>query len=93
MPLAQASFGRVGAKVWFSKFSVTGMLWFELVVALNLRFCLQPNASSRRTRAYVARRTAEKMSSKEIQRCLIHYVVREIYPLILMNLTAATDIS
>ena len=30
------------------------MSWFELVVALNLRFCLQPNASSRRTRAYVA---------------------------------------
>jgi hypothetical protein len=37
----QASFGRVGAKVWFSKFSATDRPWFELVVTLNYRFCLQ----------------------------------------------------
>lgn len=40
-----------------------------------------------RTRAYVARRTQEGLSSKEIQRCLKRYIVREIYPLILADLT------
>jgi transposase len=39
-----------------------------------------------RTRAYVARRTQEGLSSKEIQRCLKRYIVREIYPLILADL-------
>jgi len=38
------------------------------------------------TRAYVARRTQEGLSSKEIQRCLKRYIVREIYPLILADL-------
>lgn len=40
-----------------------------------------------RTRAYVARRTQEGLSSKENQRCLKRYIVREIYPLILADLT------
>ena len=38
--------------------------------------------SDARTRAYVARRTAEGPSSKEIQRCLKRYIVRELYPLL-----------
>jgi len=32
-----------------------------------------------RTRAYVARRTTQGLSKKEIIRCLKRYVVREIY--------------
>jgi len=38
------------------------------------------------TRAYVARRTAEGLSSKEIRRCLKRYIIRELYPLILADL-------
>jgi hypothetical protein len=32
------------------------------------------------TRAYVARRTKEGLSKKEIIRCLKRYVAREVYP-------------
>ncbi len=32
-----------------------------------------------RTRAYVARRTAEGKTSREIRRCLKRYVARELY--------------
>jgi hypothetical protein len=32
-----------------------------------------------RTRAYVARRTTEGLTKKEIIRCLKRYVVREVY--------------
>ncbi|MBR7776981.1 IS110 family transposase [Undibacterium rugosum] len=46
--------------------------------------------SEPRTRAYVEKRTAEGMSNKEIQRCLKRYIVRELYPLILADLTVAT---
>lgn len=45
--------------------------------------------SDPRTRAYVARRTTEGLSSKEIQRCLKRYIVRELYPLILADLADA----
>jgi transposase len=45
--------------------------------------------SEPRTRAYVARRTAEGKSTKEIQRCLKRYIVRELYPLILADLKEA----
>lgn len=45
--------------------------------------------SDARTRAYVARRSAEGLSTKEIQRCLKRYVVRELYPLILADLRDA----
>ena len=34
----------------------------------------------------VIRRTAEGLSTKEIQRCLKRYIVRELYPLILADL-------
>nr|WP_271008966.1 IS110 family transposase [Paucibacter sp. B51] len=42
--------------------------------------------SEPRTQAYVARRTSEGLSRKEIQRCLKRYIVRELYPLILADL-------
>ena len=45
--------------------------------------------SDPRTRVYVARRTAEGKSTKEIQRCLKRYIVRELYPLILADLNDA----
>ncbi len=38
------------------------------------------------TQSYVARRRAQGLSSKEIQRCLKRYIVRELYPLILADL-------
>jgi hypothetical protein len=34
------------------------------------------------TRAYVARRTAEGLSKREIIRCLKRYVAREVFPLV-----------
>jgi transposase len=45
--------------------------------------------SEPRTQAYVARRTTEGMSRKEIHRCLKRYIVRELYPLILADLRDA----
>ncbi|MNG12281.1 Transposase [compost metagenome] len=39
-----------------------------------------------KTQSYVARRSAQGLSSKEIQRCLKRYIVRELYPLILADL-------
>jgi len=42
--------------------------------------------SEPRTKAYVARRTQEGRSTKEIQRCLKRYLVRELYPLIVADL-------
>jgi transposase len=43
--------------------------------------------SDPRTRAYVARRTSEGLSSKEIKRCIKRYIARELYPLIVATLT------
>jgi transposase InsO family protein len=45
--------------------------------------------SDPRTKAYVARRTSEGRTSKEIRRCLKRYIVRELYPLILSDLSHA----
>jgi transposase len=42
--------------------------------------------SDARTRDYVARRTGQGLSKKEIHRCLKRYIVRELYPLILADL-------
>jgi len=42
--------------------------------------------SDARTREYVARRTREGLSKKEIHRCLKRYIVREFCPLILADL-------
>lgn len=44
-----------------------------------------------RTREYVARRTSEGLSKKEIHRCLKRYIVRELYPLILADLHDAMN--
>jgi transposase len=49
--------------------------------------------SERRTQAYVARRRAEGMTMKEIHRCLKRYIVRELYPLILADLSDAAAAS
>ena len=38
--------------------------------------------SDARTRDYVAKRTSQGLSKKEIHRCLKRYIVRELYPLI-----------
>ena len=45
--------------------------------------------SDPRTKAYVARRTSEGRTSKEICRCLKRYIARELYPLILGDLSHA----
>ena len=45
--------------------------------------------SDPRTQLYVARRTAEGKSSKEIHRCLKRYIIRELYPIILADLKEA----
>jgi len=47
--------------------------------------------SDARTRQYVARRTGEGLSKKEIHRCLKRYIVRELYPLILADLKDSTS--
>ncbi len=49
--------------------------------------------SEPRTQIYVARRAAQGMSNKEIQRCLKRYIVRELYPLILADLSDAATIT
>jgi transposase len=41
------------------------------------------------TRAYVARRTAEGLSKKDIMRCLKRYVAREVYAAVLADFAAA----
>ncbi len=41
--------------------------------------CLARMARDRRTREYVARRTAEGKSKREIIRCLKRYVAREVF--------------
>lgn len=42
--------------------------------------------SDARTHEYVAKRTGEGLTKKEIHRCLKRYIVRELYPLILADL-------
>ena len=49
--------------------------------------------SEPRTQAYVMRRTAQGMSNKEILRCLKRYIVRELYPLILADLSDAATVT
>jgi len=46
--------------------------------------------SDPRTQLYVARRTTEGLSLKEIQRCLKRYIARELFPKILNDLSFAT---
>lgn len=47
--------------------------------------------SDARTLKYDAKRTAAGLSKKEIHRCLKHYIVRELYPLILADLADLAD--
>ena len=49
--------------------------------------------SDPRTRAYVERRTAAGMSSKEIHRRLKRYIVRKLYPVILDGLANSARIA
>lgn len=53
--------------------------------ANNALFTIVLNRMRRdpRTRAYVERRTAEGMSTKEIMRCLKRYVAREVYEILI----------
>ena len=46
-----------------------------------------------RTKAYVARRTAEGLSKKEIMRCLERYVTREVYRALMTDLHGHADAS
>jgi hypothetical protein len=41
--------------------------------------CVVRMGSDRRTQQYVARRTAEGKSKREIMRCLKRYTAREVY--------------
>lgn len=49
--------------------------------------------SDPRAQADVMQRTAQGMSNKEIQRYLKRYIVRELYPLILADLSDAATIT
>ena len=49
--------------------------------------CVVRMGSDRRTRSYVARRTAEGKSKWEIMRCLKRYIAREVYRVLLSSAT------
>ena len=49
--------------------------------------CVVRMGSERRTRSYVARRTAEGKSKWEIMRCLKRYIAREVYRVLLSSAT------
>jgi transposase len=51
--------------------------------------CVVRMGSDRRTRAYVARRTAEGKSKWEIMRCLKRYIAREVYRVLLSSAAPA----
>lgn len=56
--------------------------------ALHL-ICVVRMRYDERTRRYVARRTAEGKSKREIMRCLKRYVAREVYRLLVSDLPSA----
>jgi transposase len=47
--------------------------------------CVVRMGSDRRTRSYVARRTAEGKGKWEIMRCLKRYIAREVYRVLLSS--------
>ena len=49
--------------------------------------CVVRMGSDKRTREYVARRTAEGKSKWEIMRCLKRYIAREVYRILLCSTT------
>lgn len=53
------------------------------------RIVISRMAHDERTREYVKRRTTEGLSKREIIRCLKRYVARELYPIVLTDLTTA----
>jgi transposase len=53
------------------------------IVILRLRYCA-------RTRAYLARRTTQGLSKKDIIRCLKRYTAREVYNAIRADFAALT---
>lgn len=55
----------------------------HIAVVVRMRYCTK-------TRAYVARRTAEGLSKKEIIRCLKRYLAREIYRALRADYAALT---
>jgi transposase len=52
--------------------------------------CLARMRRDRRTKEYVARRTAEGKSKREIIRCLKRYVAREVYRVLISCLTCSS---
>ncbi|WP_216610935.1 transposase [Vibrio sp. 070316B] len=57
--------------------SANNALWTVAMVRMR---------SDPRTKDYVARRTAEGLSTKEITRTLKRYIARELFPLILKDI-------
>jgi transposase len=53
--------------------------------------CVVRMGSDKRTREYVARRTAEGKSKWEIMRCLKRYIAREVYRVLLSSVAARTS--
>jgi transposase len=51
--------------------------------------CVVRMGSDRRTRSYVARRTAEGKSKREIMRCLKRYIAREVYRVLVSSAAPA----
>lgn len=49
--------------------------------------CVVRMGSDERTRRYVARRTAEGKSKREIMRCLKRYIAREVYRILFSSVT------
>ena len=56
--------------------------------ALHMVVCVVRMGSDRRTRSYVARRTAEGKSKWEIMRCLKRYIAREVYRVLLSSVAS-----
>lgn len=54
--------------------------------------CVVRMGRDRRTRSYVARRTAEGKSKREVMRCLKRYVAREVYRVLISSAAPPTPI-
>ena len=54
--------------------------------------CLARMGRDRRTQEYVARRTAEGKSKREIIRCLKRYVAREVYSVLISCVASSSPI-
>jgi transposase len=52
--------------------------------------CLARMRRDRRTQEYVARRTAEGKSKREIIRCLKRYVAREVYRVLVSGIASSS---